>query len=657
MPLYILQFRSLGLISQLDPEAGLGCHAFHITVISGLRSSAADIDRALKAVAAQVHAFTLIAPCLGGGGKKLEFGSPPEHKTAVDAAAVHVKGKAFRPPVHITIGSVPQNASPALWREMNSRLGELPALCIIGVEFEDDCQGEIIPRMTKDLLGATVPVSLLSTKLSFLAKNRDWNSLESCLKDLPVDQQRMMLSNAIDDKQYSVLMHAVWWGDQRVVRSLLRKYGLPCDCSRVNYRGEDVLGLATRRIGETEAADRLGVLKSAEELVLARIELPGTRVEFQSKAFPAAGLISAVSQNFELGRDGSFTYISPVRSTVTAAKIAFERTVSDVNCLLATLTGPEAIYWLDSINPYTSYRCSSALPQITGREKYSVIPSDNRVGYHISLAAGTAFDTGTVFGLGFVSLLAYPISERKRGKLSRDGRFRPYVYLVVEVSPSLSDLSGNSLCSLDGEPWLHMAIGLVGVSVASEGGVIQSVNPPLPLSNAVKSSSSGGVARESAHTSQPVLPHSTKTDVKMSPSVNNNSIIVEGLDASINVTVLTRHFSCAGSVAKVDVLRDPVTTRPTGTAIVTFKVSTTTDVAVMNLNGSIILGRPCRVSHIPKEAHPVEELVAKPVEPEMPALPDGAKPDDWMCPNVDCVFHNFAKNTHCRNCSIRKPSS
>jgi RNA recognition motif-containing protein len=112
-------------------------------------------------------------------------------------------------------------------------------------------------------------------------------------------------------------------------------------------------------------------------------------------------------------------------------------------------------------------------------------------------------------------------------------------------------------------------------------------------------------------------------------STNNNySIIVEDLDASINVTVLTRHFSSAGSVAKVDI------SRPTRTAIVTFKANTTADFAVANLNGSTILGRPCRVSHIPEGAHPVDpvakpvgvvgkpvaKLVTKPVVPEVPVL-------------------------------------
>jgi RNA recognition motif-containing protein len=83
---------------------------------------------------------------------------------------------------------------------------------------------------------------------------------------------------------------------------------------------------------------------------------------------------------------------------------------------------------------------------------------------------------------------------------------------------------------------------------------------------------------------------------------NNNSIIVKDLGASINVTVLMRHFSSAGSVAEVHI------SHPTGTAIVTFKDSRTADFAVENLNCSTILGRPCRVSRIPVE----------PLVPEVP---------------------------------------
>jgi RNA recognition motif-containing protein len=114
---------------------------------------------------------------------------------------------------------------------------------------------------------------------------------------------------------------------------------------------------------------------------------------------------------------------------------------------------------------------------------------------------------------------------------------------------------------------------------------------------------------------------------------NNNSIIVEDLHASINVTVLTRHFSSAGTVAKVDILRDLATLCPIGTAIVTFKANSTTDIAVTNLDGSKIFGRPCRVSRNPEGACPVEpvanparvvsKLVAKSLVPEVPVLSGG----------------------------------
>jgi RNA recognition motif-containing protein len=77
---------------------------------------------------------------------------------------------------------------------------------------------------------------------------------------------------------------------------------------------------------------------------------------------------------------------------------------------------------------------------------------------------------------------------------------------------------------------------------------------------------------------------------------NKKTVIVEDLDVSINVIVLTRHFSSAGSIAKVDILCDPITSRPTGTAFVTFKTTTASDFALATMKDTKIFGRPCRVS-------------------------------------------------------------
>jgi RNA recognition motif-containing protein len=90
-----------------------------------------------------------------------------------------------------------------------------------------------------------------------------------------------------------------------------------------------------------------------------------------------------------------------------------------------------------------------------------------------------------------------------------------------------------------------------------------------------------------------------------------STIFVEDLSASINDTTLTRHFSDAGSVIKVDAFLGLVTS----TAQVTFKTDTAADYAVAYLNGSKILGRPCRVS---KPVEVVAKQIAKLVVPEMP---------------------------------------
>jgi hypothetical protein len=153
---WVDQFWSLGLLSQLDPAAQLGCHPFHITVIGGLHDHAADdIERALDAIAATVHPFVLGTPSVAHNCNSLQFHGDiiPLHQAAVDAGRSFVRGRPYggSKPIHITVGRVNKNVSSSLRYEMKRRIGELPPLQITGVEFEDDNGGNIIPLMTKVL--------------------------------------------------------------------------------------------------------------------------------------------------------------------------------------------------------------------------------------------------------------------------------------------------------------------------------------------------------------------------------------------------------------------------------------------------------------------------------------------------------------------------
>ena len=151
---WVDKFNSLGLISQLNPAARLGCHPFHITVIGGLHShAAADIENALDAIASTVHPFILDTPSLAPYCNSLQFHNVPEHKAAVDAGSRFVNGNRYGDPrpIHITLGRIDGEVSTSLRDAMMHSIRDLPPLQIIGVEFEDDNGHRTTPLMTKPL--------------------------------------------------------------------------------------------------------------------------------------------------------------------------------------------------------------------------------------------------------------------------------------------------------------------------------------------------------------------------------------------------------------------------------------------------------------------------------------------------------------------------
>ena len=129
--------KHLGLLSQLDPAAGLGCHPFHVTLFAGVKVQhvpppVAAIADSLAAIAACVPPFPLLASdgVLGAvEGRKVVarfYGGAAllSHKQAVGAVKQGLVGKAFdpayggqEPNVHVTLGTLAAGASAAALQE------------------------------------------------------------------------------------------------------------------------------------------------------------------------------------------------------------------------------------------------------------------------------------------------------------------------------------------------------------------------------------------------------------------------------------------------------------------------------------------------------------------------------------------------------------
>jgi len=160
MRLFVNSFHQRGLLSQLAPEARLGCRPFNITVVRGLKLEHQEIiQRAITEISQRVCPFALSLrdAVMSDAEGCIEFHDPSAEAwvlAAKEAARVIPSCQENGLPLYIRIGSMhPTSSWESLREELTHSLSTLPPLYFDAVELESGCEYVNAPLMHTPLVG------------------------------------------------------------------------------------------------------------------------------------------------------------------------------------------------------------------------------------------------------------------------------------------------------------------------------------------------------------------------------------------------------------------------------------------------------------------------------------------------------------------------
>ena len=499
---WIASFRIHGLISQLEPEAYLGCHPFHATVVAGISqsfNSPALVAAAVCATSQRVGPFVIRTAaggvrvsCRGGSFKIRCFDDSVirTHALAVDAAMrTGVNGKPFlstfgggAPNIHITIGILAAGApAAALEAEMAQQLaaGALGDLCFVAVEFEDD--GKWAPPLallTRPLAGNPGPPGPSGSPGVPGALGAA--AFAPPATPTPAPQISCKLCGAFGHTEAQC---------PAVGKGHLGKGGKGGGKAGKGGQGKGggncfACGLPGHR--KAQCPDRLVAVAGASEgggpdlsACFAMVRAAAAGPAAVSAAGAAwDGILARFRQaaaplDLALFVNSGFYFIAPFdrRDGPSAARLqaAADGAVAEAAALLTALSTNDAAASLDVLNPFQG-KCLDALAAtaaaIGGPPAYPgqppkpllIAPAENRVGLHASVHGASPELLGRHVPASSTRLLAYPMSHARRADAFGGGRVTAAVWLVVELNlPEPGPLS-----PADGYSF-HISIGIIGV--------------------------------------------------------------------------------------------------------------------------------------------------------------------------------------------------
>ncbi len=139
-------------LSQLVPEAGLGCHPFHVTAVGRLHMYVdAQVTEAMRTVASATLAMSgrvVRGKMTGTGSVQVIVEAPEMFEASRQLHALLPQGNLYGPELHITIGRLPDlTERERVLALLAARVAALPAFISASIEFETDRADPLPPAV------------------------------------------------------------------------------------------------------------------------------------------------------------------------------------------------------------------------------------------------------------------------------------------------------------------------------------------------------------------------------------------------------------------------------------------------------------------------------------------------------------------------------
>jgi len=406
-------------ISQLSPEAKLGCHPFHITVCGGLHrylnhtTGHYSLNTVLEALRTAQNKIQTPLTCsiadITSKGTRVTIGVRDDNGNVTSisqsiCAQFQSKNDWYASNFHITLGIYSNSLNHITKEEINKDImnyinnagyRQPNTITICSIEFETDT-GNNPPSI--HLTPSVQTEKEISSGLYQLAFSGKWQELFQRKEYL--SPQTMSFQ---DEKGYTILMQAAWWGEPSI-QSFQPFVDSHC-LHLLNYRGEKATGVALRRLGEEPSLHRAEVALKVLEMYLSE----------------NIWSVKACTR-------GNFSFLK-VNKIVPYP----EELLKFMKLCVETISMEQLLGWLENTNPFREFMKLGSILSLNYIAPLVVEPLKD---IHVSLDTPPLEAQDKEYNICLKKLMVYPlgiqkigVSNRKIGKVS----FYPLAWCTVLV--------------------------------------------------------------------------------------------------------------------------------------------------------------------------------------------------------------------------------